>query len=50
MGRDYSEQLNIWGQLEILIRCWRGIEQLLGRPGPYIFPLRYSGLGRNLIA
>ena len=44
------EQLNKWGQLEIILRCWRDLEEQAAEPGPFIFPLRFSGLGRNLVA
>jgi hypothetical protein len=44
------EQLSKWGQLEILMRCWRDLEAQAARPGPFVIPLRYSGLGKDLIA
>jgi hypothetical protein len=44
------EQLSKWGQLEILMRCWRELEEQAAAAGPFVFPLRYSGLGRNLLA
>ena len=44
------EQLSKWGQLEILMRCWRDLEEKAVQPGPYVIPLRYSGLGKDLLA
>jgi PIN like domain len=44
------EQLRKWDQLEILMRCWRALEAKAAEPGPYVIPLRYSGLGKDLLA
>jgi hypothetical protein len=41
-----DEVLGKWGQLEILMRCWREIERHAANPGPYVIPLNYSGLGQ----
>jgi hypothetical protein len=41
--------LGKWGQLEILMRCWRDHEERAAEPGPFVIPLRYSGLGKNLL-
>lgn len=42
-GRDAR---NTWQQLEVLIRQWRGIEQLADQQGPFIWRATRSGLAR----
>lgn len=33
-----------WGQLEVVLSCWREIEALDGRPGPFLYTASRSGL------
>ena len=33
-GQDAA---NTWGQLELLMRYWRRVEELSNKPGPFIY-------------
>lgn len=44
-----DQVLGKWGQLEVLMRCWRALEARAAEPGPFVIPLHYSGLGKDLL-
>lgn len=38
-GQDARDK---WGQLEVVMKRWRGIEALLNEPGPFIYLASYT--------
>jgi hypothetical protein len=44
---DAHRELSKWGQLEIIVCQWRGIEELHGLPGPWVYVASRGGLRRQ---
>lgn len=39
-----TEQLDIWGQLEVVVSRWRDLERTVDEPGPYIYSITRSSI------
>jgi PIN like domain len=44
-----TENLDVWGQLEVVVGQWRTMEDLAGEAGPFIYGLTRTGAPQRIV-